>query len=298
MKPTIIPPQIILTFDDYQIQSLQLANALDIDCKTINTHRFPDEEIKLTLPKNLPEHVIICCSLNCPNEKLITLLLTAQTARQLEVKTLTLVAPYLCYMRQDIAFHAGEAVSQTIIGKFLADLFDNVITVDPHLHRIQHLSQAVPAKNAICRSATSLMATFLFQHFDQPILLAPDIEAEQWVKAVASPNNWEYGVCRKIRSGDREVSIKLPDINLMNRNVVIVDDVASSGQTLIETTKQCLLKKAEQVNILVTHALFGEGVQQNLKNAGARNIWSTDSVTHPSNKIALTELLKQAVLSL
>ncbi len=298
MKATMISPKTILCFADQLEQSQQLASALNILCQTIDIHRFPDGEIKLTIPHNLPAHVIIYCSLNAPNEKLIALLLAAETARKLEVKTLTLVAPYLCYMRQDIAFHAGEAISQTIIGKFLANLFENIITVDPHLHRIQYLSQAVPAKNAISLSATSLMATFLSQRFKAPILLAPDSEAEQWVKAVANPNKWEYGVCQKLRAGDKQVNITLPNLNLKLRQVILVDDVASSGQTLIETIKLCLLQNAAEVNILVTHALFGEDIHLCMKNAGASNIWSTDSVTHPTNQIKLCGLLEQAISNL
>ena len=298
MKMPIPLPETALCFDDYAIQSRKLAAALNVTCLVIDTHRFPDGEIKLTIPEELPEHVIICCSLDNPNEKLIALLLATKTARKQGVQTLTLIAPYLCYMRQDIAFHKGEAVSQTIIGHFLAELFDNVITVDPHLHRIQYLSQAIPAKNAISLSATKLMAAFLTKQVDNPLILAPDSEAEQWVKAVADPNSWEYGVCSKIRTGDRHVQITLPDINLAGRNIVIVDDVASSGQTLAETIKLCLLQQARQVDVLVTHALFGDDVTQTLKSAGVRNIWSTDSVSHPSNLIELSELLKQAVLNL
>ena len=298
MKTLTALPEMVLSFDDYEAQSKNLATALNVPCKIIQRHRFPDGENKLTLPTPLPEHAIICRSLNHPNEKLLELLLAAKTARKLGVKSLTLVAPYLCYMRQDIAFHPGEAVSQTIVGDFLAALFDHVITVDPHLHRIQDLQQAIPTKNAISLSATSLMANFLSERFKRPVLLAPDSEAEQWVKAVAEPNDWEYGICNKIRSGDRKVDITLPDINLNGREVIIVDDVASSGQTLAVAIKQCLAKQAKQVDVLITHALFSTEAKHCLVVAGVRNIWSTDSVTHESNVIALDNLLKEAILNL
>ncbi len=294
----MLPDMMILSFDDYQVQSQQLATTLAIPCKIIQRHCFPDGENKLTLPTPLPEHVIICRSLNQPNEKLLELLLAAKTARELGAKTLTLVAPYLCYMRQDIAFHPGEAISQTIIGNFLAELFDNIITVDPHLHRIKHLAQAIPTKNAISLSATSLMAAFLKEHVENPVLLAPDSEAQQWVKAVAEPNGWEYGVCTKNRRGDRNVEITLPEIQLTGRAVIIVDDVASSGQTLAVATKLCLSKQAKHVDVLVTHALFHNEVNNNLIKAGVRHIWSTDSVNHESNVIALAGLLRDAVLNL
>jgi ribose-phosphate pyrophosphokinase len=293
-----IPDMMIVSFDDYETQSQQLAKALAIPCEIIQCHRFPDGENKLTLPAQLAKHVIVCRSLNQPNEKLLELLLAAKTARQLGAKTLTLVAPYLCYMRQDIAFRPGEAVSQTIVGNFLAELFDNIITVDPHLHRIRNLAQAIPTKNAISLSATTLMATFLQSRFKSPLLLAPDSEAQQWVKAVAEPNGWEYGICNKIRHGDRKVEITLPDIDLSGRNVIIVDDVTSSGQTLAVAIKQCLSKQANHVDVLVTHALFGNDAKQCLIKAGVRNLWSTDSVTHETNVIALHDLLKDAVMNL
>ena len=294
----MLPAMMILGFDDYETQSRQLAEVLELPCHIILRHRFPDGENKLTLPSELPEHVIFCRSLDQPNEKLVELLLAAKTAREQGTKVLTLVAPYLCYMRQDKAFHPGEAISQSIIGDFLADLFDNVITVDPHLHRIQQLEQAVPAKHAVTLSATSLMADFLRNHVADPILLGPDSEAEQWVSAVAKPNQWQYGVCKKIRKGDQEVEITLPEVNLQNRSIVLVDDVASSGQTLIVAMRECLSQKAKHVDVLVTHALFVNDAKQRLMQAGVRNIWSTDSVSDESNIIPLNLLLKDAVLNL
>ncbi len=288
----------VLCFADYEEQSRNLSKALDVPCHIIQRHRFPDGESKLTLPAKLTDHIIICQSLDQPNEKLVELLLAAKTARQCGVQKLTLIAPYLCYMRQDKAFHTGEVVSQPIIGQFLADLFDNVITVDPHLHRIDRLDQAVPAKHAVTLSATSLMAKYLRATFKEPVLLAPDSEAEQWVSAVAKPNQWQYGVCNKIRKGDKEVEITLPDISLDGRSVVIVDDVASSGQTLAVAIEKCLAKNAEHVDVLVTHALFADDAKQRLVEAGVRHIWSTDSVSHDSNVISLADILKEAVLKL
>jgi ribose-phosphate pyrophosphokinase len=130
---------VLLYFADEQESAARIALAGHLNLGKIESHRFPDGEIKLRLPESLPAQVVILRTLNNPNEKLIELLLAAQTARDLGARNLTLVAPYLSYMRQDVAFHPGEAISQRIVGRFLAGLFDAVITVDPHLHRVATL---------------------------------------------------------------------------------------------------------------------------------------------------------------
>lgn len=288
----------LLGFDDYAAQSARLAEALDMPMHLVDRHRFPDGECRVALPPSLPERVVFCRSLDRPNEKLVELLLAAHTARELGAETLILVAPYLCYMRQDKAFHSGEAVSQTIVGRFLAGLFDSLVTVDPHLHRVRELRQAVPASVALALTASGLMAEFLRGKVDDPVLLGPDAESEQWVSSVALPNGWQYGACRKTRLGDESVEIELPDIDLQGRSVVLVDDVASSGQTLLVAARQCLARRASQVDVLVTHGLFLDAAERRLQQAGVRQVWSTDSVTHGSNAIPLSGLLAQAVSSL
>ncbi len=89
----------LLGFDEYKEQAEALAEALGMPCRIVGKHRFPDGENKITLPSSLPEHVILCRSLDHPNEKLLELLLAAETARELGARVVTLVAPYLCYMR-------------------------------------------------------------------------------------------------------------------------------------------------------------------------------------------------------
>ncbi len=286
---------LVLGFADYQPQGEALARELGLDFSLIELHRFPDGESKLTLPAALPEKVVLCRSLDHPNDKLIELLLAAKTARSMGVKQLTLVAPYLCYMRQDIAFHPGEAVSQQIIGPFLAELFDAVITVDPHLHRIDRLSQAIPNNAAVSLQSAALMREFIARNTSSPLLVGPDGESEQWVRAIAEPAGFDYAVATKERLGDREVAIKLPPHNYHQHEVVLVDDMISTGRTLINVTRQLKKEGAEVIHCLVTHALFADAVTRALHDAGIEHIWSCDSIPHPSNAIPLAPLLASAL---
>ena len=281
----------LLGFSDYREVAMRIAALLDVPYAEIILHTFPDGETRVTLPNKLPERVAICRTLNDPNEKLIQLLLAAKSSRVLGVKHLMLIAPYLCYMRQDKAFHTGEAVSQVIIGEWLAQQFDSVITVDPHLHRIHALAEAVPASSAIALSAAKLMGHFVRAQNTSAILLGPDEESRQWVSVAAEAAVCQFGVCRKVRHGDREAAIELPDIAIKGQHLILIDDIASSGGTLISAARACISSGAKKVDVLVVHALFKDDIARQLHAAGVSNIWSSDSVIHPSNVLSLAPLI-------
>ena len=116
------------SLEDYAEPAKRLAHFIGCPFALIDVHHFPDGESRLRLPVDLPQKVVLCRSLNDPNEKLVELILAAEHLRGQGVMQLMLIAPYLCYMRQDKAFHPGEVVSQTIIGRLLANYFDGAIT--------------------------------------------------------------------------------------------------------------------------------------------------------------------------
>ena len=289
-----MPGATLLYFKGEEQSALSLANLIGLDAQLIKRHDFPDGEFKLQLPSSLAAKTIIFHTLDHPNEKLIELLLVARTARQMGASSLTLIAPYLAYMRQDIAFAPGEVVSQRIVGDLLASLFDDVITVDPHLHRVSALEQAVPVKRAIVLSAAPILGDLAAKRRVNPILIGPDSESAQWVAQAALPHQLEYAVAQKIRHGDRAVEITLPAINVTGRPVVLVDDIASSGATLARAAELLLSKGAKSVDVAVTHALFSDGALDLIKRAGVDHVWSTDCVIHPSNAVSVAPLIAQA----
>ena len=287
---------LILHFDDERDAARRLADAAGLEAVAIERHRFPDGELRLRLPDPLPATVVVFRSLDRPNEKLLELLLVARTARQLGAARVALVSPYLAYMRQDIAFNPGEVVSQQVVGGFLADLFDDVITIDPHLHRIETLDEAIPVMHAVALSGAPLLGDFIATRHDNPLLIGPDEESAQWVAQAAEPHGWAYGVCTKQRHGDREVNIALPaGLDVRGHAVVLVDDMASSGRTVARAAEALLAQGAASVDVALTHALFAEDALDVVKAAGVREVWSTDSVTHPSNAVAVAAVIAVAM---
>ncbi len=288
---------LLIAFEDETPLAAPLADALGCPLGWIGCHRFPDGESKLSLPSELPPRVAVLRGLHQPNQKLAELMIVAPAARELGARQLTLVSPYLAYMRQDMAFNPGEAVSQRHVGSALASWFDHVITVDPHLHRVTTMDEVLPGKRGQALSAAPLLGAWAAAHAHNPILLGPDDEAAQWVRAAARAQGLQHGTCIKHRSGDRDVQVQLPPIDFAGRNIVLIDDVASTGRTLLVAAQALLAQGARAVDVAVTHALFVDDAIEQLRAVGVRNVWSSDSVPHASNVVSLVPLLAAALRS-
>lgn len=310
-------PALLIHFDDEDAPATRLADVCGLPCAPVGRHRFPDGELRLQLPFDeaspaRPDHLVVYRSLDQPNEKLVELLLLAGQARAWGVQHLTLVAPYLAYMRQDMSFHPGEVVSQRQIGRLLAQSFDGLVTVDPHLHRVATLAEAAPVRQAVTLSAAPLLAAHVGHVLghapgDRPgndageaplariVLVGPDSESAPWIQAAAAVLGCSFGVCEKVRHGDHDVRIALPELDVAGRPVVLLDDIASSGRTLAVAAQALLARGAASVDVAVTHALFAHDALDVIHAAGVRHVWSTDSVVHDSNVVPLAGLLAPAV---
>jgi ribose-phosphate pyrophosphokinase len=284
---------ILLYFPGYSDPARRLADELGCEAKEISIHHFPDGESLVRIPAGLSGSVIIYVSLDRPDTKLVPLGFAAATARTIGARRVMLVAPYLCYMRQDKAFHRGEAVSQRILGRWLDEWFDMVLTVDAHLHRVHSIREVIPCGVNI--SAGPFMARFLKKWPGDPLLLGPDEESEQWVGQIGREAGLDYGVAHKERHGDRDVEISLPDIDVRGREVIIVDDVLSSGFTVAGAAIEARRHGAEHIYCMVTHALFAQGAEGLLEDSGVERIISTDTILHHSNSIHMAHGLAAAI---
>jgi ribose-phosphate pyrophosphokinase len=285
----------VLGFPDYRAPAQRLASEIGCPYADIDVHYFPDGESLVRLPETVPGHAILCRTLSDPNRRLVELEFAAATARRLGADRVTLVAPYLCYMRQDTAFRPGEAISQRIIGAFLARSFDALVTVDPHLHRIGRLQDAMPIDRAVAASAAPVMSRWLARRDWRPLITGPDEESAQWVRRIASAGDYEHCVARKHRHGDRDVIVDLPRRDFAGRDVVLVDDVVSSGHTLAEAALKIADKGAASITALICHAIFAGDALECLESAGVTEIISTDSVLHSSNRLHLAAVLADAL---
>jgi len=284
---------LILPLPGNEALARDLADGLGAELGVLETRRFPDGESYVRLRSNVKDReAILVCTLARPDDQFLRLVFAARTARERGASKVTLVAPYLAYMRQDKAFHDGEAVTSGQFAALVSAEFDRLITVDPHLHRHKALAEiyTIPA---VALRAAPLMTDWIRAHVADPLIVGPDEESEQWAAAIAAGAPWI--VLRKTRGGDREVTIAFPDLSeWRGRRPVLVDDIASSGRTLIEACDGLAARGFAKPICVVVHPLFADGSFEALSRVAERVV-STDTTRHPSNAISVATLLADSL---
>ena len=196
-------------------------------------------------------------------------------------------------MRQAALFAPGEPISQRIVGALLGGLFERVLTVEAHLHRVRLLSEVVPG-SARSLPAAPAIADWVTRHAPGALLVGPDAESATWVRAVARRTGVPFVVGEKERLGSRSVRLTLPPLP-SGRRAVLLDDIASSGATLATTARALRRAGFSTVDVVVVHAICAPGALARIRRAGVRRIVSCDTVPHPSNAIAVAPLLAAAL---
>lgn len=287
----------VFTLAQARTPAAALATALGVPLLDLVVHRFPDGELKLTLG-GAAETALLYVPLDRPGDKLLLVLMASEALRRNGARRVVLVAPYLCYMRQDVAFHPLEAISQKVMGAMLAPALDRVVTVDAHLHRTAALGVVFPGIEAENLTAWGVVAEALAQEKIDPrtVVVGPDVESGPLVADLAGRLGLDHAVGAKTRRGDRDVSIVFDAaVSLAGRPALLIDDVVSSGGTLVEVAEALGRAGVTAIDAIVTHALHDEETAARLARAGIRSLRSSTSVPHPSNAISLTAMLAGAL---
>jgi ribose-phosphate pyrophosphokinase len=276
----------------------KLATLMGGETGIVEMRVFPDGESYLRFAGDVKDRSIaIVCTLARPNEKILPLLFAAAAARELGAAKVGLVAPYLCYMRQDRRFQPGEAVTSRYFAALISRACDWLVTVDPHLHRYKSLEEiyAIPTR---ALHAGELFARWICANVQDPFLIGPDEESRQWVSEVAQDCGADFMVLRKERLGDRDVRITADHLDrLGDRTPVLLDDIVSSGKTMLQALQLVRPLSHRAPVVIALHGLFADGADQAILQTGARLV-TTNSVPQAAGLIDLAELMAPAILDL
>jgi ribose-phosphate pyrophosphokinase len=264
----------------------------------INHKNFPDKESHINIPcrvKGQKVFVLVDYS-QAPDELLSISFLISETLKRLGAKKVFLIAPYLIYMRQDKEFVKGDVISAPIVCKLISKQFDGIITIDPHLHRIHSLKPFFGNKVSII-SATKTLGEFLKKKKEDFVLVGPDEESKQWVKKVANISKNEFVVATKKRLGSRKVkvSIEKKGIKLNGRKVIIIDDIISTGHTILESIKGLKKEKVSEIECYCIHGIFAENALKKIKKAKVK-AYSSNTISNSISKIDVSKIISEKVI--
>ncbi len=263
----------------------------------VEVHTFPDGEARVRVPTAVSgQDVVVVASLDRPDPKFLPLAFALGAIRRLGASRIRLVAPYLCYMRQDRAFAPGEAVSADVVAALLSGLCDALITVDPHLHRVASLDEIFAVPTRAVHAAPAISA-WIRENVRDPLIIGPDSESAQWAEEVALGADAPSIVLQKHRRGDRDVEVTAPDLRLWSgRTPVLVDDIVSTARTMGVATRHLRAAGAPPPFCVVVHALFAPGAAEELVAAGAGRVVSCNTVSHATNAIDVASLVASVLL--
>ena len=284
---------LVVGFDSSQSLAIKIARILKAKYTKVETRYFPDKETYLRYNTSLKgQTLMLVNSLYFPDQKILQVAFAAKTAKELGAKKVILFSPYMPYIRQDKRFKKGECLSSKIFPKLLVGV-DYFITIDPHLHRYKSLSQIFKIKTKVL-SSNKLIYNYIKRNFKNPIIIGPDKESYRWAKKIAKKLNVKSIILKKVRVTSHKVIIKKFNVNsIKDKQVILLDDIISTGTTMLKTIKMLKNSNIKNINVICVHGLFLEHSAKKLKKAGAKSIVSTNTIPSKYSKIDISNLIKE-----
>lgn len=279
-----------------------VASQLGLTAGKIEIRRFPDGEKYLRVLDDVKDqHIIVIQSMHhTPDDLLFEYLLLVDALKDLGAKRVTSFIPYFAYARQDERFKPGEALSFKTVSKLIESVgTDEIFTIDMHQHRVLRSTEIfrIPSRNL---SAMPLLAEYVKKEgkLRNPLVIGPDMEAEQWAKLAAETLQTDYDVFEKKRFAADKVEVRPRRANAKGRDVLIVDDIISTGGTIIEAVKILFSQGVTRIEVACTHPILAIDSLNRIREAGVVNVIGTDTVPSPISYVSVAPLIAEEVKKL
>ncbi len=261
----------IVVGSNYINQGELLASKLGAEILDIHRKIFPDGElyVRISEPEKIKGKIVIIANTLYPkqNDSLIETLLLIDAVKRNNPSKIILVIPYIAYSRQDKLFLPGEPVSAEVVLKTLSHVGgEYLITIDIHSPKTLDSFNGI-ADNIL---VSDILVEKALKYVEKPIILAPDKGAVGRAKYAAEKHGLEYDYLVKQR--DRitgEITMIPKEINVKNRDVIIVDDIISTGGTIATAAKLMLKQGARKVVLAASHGLLIGNALDKIKASGA-----------------------------
>jgi ribose-phosphate pyrophosphokinase len=273
----------------------KIAKEIGAEYMKTEVSTFPDGDLYLKFKGDVKGKKLIIVESFQPNstKAMMDIVFASNAAKQQGCKKVVVCAPYLAFMRQDKMFNAGECVSAPIMAKLFNENVDKLLTVDPHLHRILKMKDvfSIPAKNL---TANQVIGDFVAKKYKTSkknlMIMGPDWESYQWADVIAEIVGVHSTVLHKDRHSSRNVDVKFTEeVDLKGKTIIIVDDIISTGNTMIKACIKSRKLGAKKIIAIGVHGLFVENAYKKM-DKHFDDIFTVNTVIHPSNKIDVADV--------
>ncbi len=255
-----------------------ISQELDIPLANGHVGRFPDGEIDIKVNEDLRGRDVFVLQPTCPpvNENWIELLLLMDTLRRASAGRITAVMPYYGYARKDRKDEGRVPISAKVVANTLiVSGCDRLVTIDMHAAQIQGFFD-IPVDHLYARPV--LLEAVEQLAIDDPVIVTPDVGGTKMARAWAKRLGADLAIVDKRRISGAEISVEHVIGDVEGRNVVIVDDMISTGGSISEAARILKGSGAKSINIAVTHPVFCGPAVERLNAAPVDLILATDTI--------------------
>lgn len=271
----------------------KVAKELEYPLIPIETRKFPDGERYIRIKGKLDDEAIVIQSTGYPqDENLIELFFTLKTLKSMGIKKIRVVVPYFGYGRQERRFKSGEAVSAVIISELLeVSGASEIFCINLHEENITKFFN-IPVHNL---SAMPLIANYIKEIVDNPVIIAPDKGALGFAREIAQILDCEYDYLEKVRVSPDRVETKPKNIDVKGKEAIIIDDIISTGGTIVNAAVILRELGASKVIVSCVHAVLVEDALLKIFSAGVDDLVSTDTISSDVSVISVAPLIAEAI---
>ena len=273
----------------------RIARRLKAKYVDVDTRTFPDGESKITFRHNLKKSVVLIVQSTYPpvDTNLLQILSIISEVKKISSKIYAII-PYMGYARQDRQFLNGEIATMSVVAKMLqAAGAKKAIVVDIHSKTaLRHFK--IPTENV---SAIPELVKYLKKlKLKNPVVVSPDTGGSLRAKKFADVLKSDFITLKKSRNRKTgKVSIQSTKADVNGKDLIIVDDIISTGGSVVKATQFLKKQKCKRVFVVCTHGLLVGDAEKNIKKAGVTQIISTNTIPRSISKVDVSGVIAQAV---
>ena len=275
--------------------AIKVAKKLKANLVRAQIRVFPDGESKITLDGRLTKSKIIVIQSTYPpvDTNIVHVLSLISKAKEISSDVIAVI-PYMGYARQDREFLPGEIITMKVLGTLFKGVgASQVIVVDIHsMIGLKHFK--IKTKNV---SATPDLARYFEKmNLKNPLVVSPDQGGGERAKEFARYFGSDYIVLTKHR--DRKtgkVKIKASKIEVAGRDLILVDDMISTGGSIIKATEFLKKQGCRRVFVACTHALLINFAEKKIRDAGVTKIVSANTIPRKTSIVDISSTIAQAI---